>query len=231
MDKRVALITYVVSLALFAGLVAVPSLTEKRDIPAEVPSPPPLTATDLVIVRGGGRLCMTEAAISKETRLMRFKVGTYGKPGPALGVTLKAAGYSSSASVPAGFADNALLEVAVAAPPSGRLGTICIRNDGRRKIAFYAASDRARSRVKPFVDGKLQTATPTLIFAEAHKVSIAHRAGVIAGRIAVFRGVLDHAWIVWLLVVVMLAGVPALVAVALGAAEREPQLRSDSSAE
>jgi hypothetical protein len=229
MRKPVALTLYAIALALFAALVLVPFLTEKRDIPAEEPSPPPLTSTDRVIVPGGGRLCMTDLAISKESRRLSFKVGTYSRPGPALAVKVKASGYSSAAEVPAGFADNSVLDVPIAAPPSGRLATVCIRNRGARKIAFYAASDQAHSRVKPFVDDKFQTATPTLSFAEAHKVSIAQRAGVIAGRIAVFRGFLDQAWIVWLLAVAMLVGVPLLVAAGLAASERQP--RSDSSAE
>lgn len=229
MRRPVAFVAYLIGLALFVGFVAVPFLTKTRDIPAEVPSPAPLTATDLVLVPGGSRLCMTDLAISKESRRVRFKVGTYGKPGPALAVSVKAAGYASQARVAAGWVDNSQLEVPVAAPSSGRLATVCIRNEGKHKIAFYAASDRARSRVKPFADGKLQTATPTLVFAEAHGESIADRAGVTAGRIAVFRGFLDHAWIVWLLAIAALVAVPLLVGVALAGAERQP--RSDSSAE
>jgi hypothetical protein len=51
---------------------------------------------------------------------------------------------------------------------------------------------------------------------------------VIAGRIAVFRGFLDHAWVVWLLALLALVAVPVLVAAGLAAALRD-QLRTVSS--
>jgi hypothetical protein len=104
---------------------------------------------------------------------------------------------------------------------------VCFRNRGTTKLAFYAASDRSRSRVRVVVDGKPVVATPTLAFAEAKPVSLAERAGVTAGRIAVFRGPLDHAWIVWAIALAMLVGVPVLVGLGLGASESQP--RSDSS--
>jgi hypothetical protein len=172
---------------------------------------------------------MADLAISAESRRMRFKVGTYGKPGPPLAVTLRAPGYTARSGVRSGFEDNSSLQVALPAPPGGRLATVCIRNDGQHRVAFYAAGDSARSRVHATVNGKREHATPTLSFAEARPVSIAQRAGVTAGRIAVFRGLLDHAWVVWLLAGLMLAGVPLLVAAGLAASAR--QLRNDSSAE
>jgi hypothetical protein len=207
----VALAFYVAGVALFAGFVAVPFLTKKRDIAAAVPSPPPLVAISLDELRPGKRLCMTDVAISAESEQMRFKVGTYHKPGPALAVTVRGAGYRADARVRAGYADNTTLAVAVPRPASSRLVTVCIRDAGRTKIAFYAAADRAGSRVNVFTDGKRVVATPELSFNEAKPVSVADRAGVIAGRIAVFRGLLDHGWIVWLLALLALVVAPVLL--------------------
>jgi hypothetical protein len=227
MAKATGLVVYALALVLFAAFVAVPFLGKKRDIPAAVPSPPPLVATDLVVLKPSDHVCMTGLAISKQSRQVRFRAGTYHKPGPALAVTVKAAGYSgTSASVAAGWEDNALLSVPIPALPSARLGTVCIRNQGKVKIALYAAADQAHSRVHVFVDGKQVYPTPTLVFAEAKPVSLADRAGVTAGRIAVFRGFLDHAWVVWVLAIAALVVVPMLVALALSSAQR----RSDSSA-
>ena len=224
----VALGAYVIALALFAGFVAVPFLTKKHDIPAEVPSPPPLYVTSLDVMQPHQRLCMTDVAISAESQEMRFRVGTYFKPGPPLAVTVRSPGYSAGVRVPAGYADNATLAVPVPRPPSSRLVTVCIRNDGRRKIALYAAEDRAQSRVNVFRDGERLPATPSLSFNEHQAHSIAQRAGVTAGRIAVFRGLLDHTWIVWLLVFLTLIVVPVLIAAGLMAAMRD-QLRTVSS--
>lgn len=224
---RRALMAYALGLALFAGFVAIPFLTKKRDIPAEVPSPPPLTAVDLVDVGAGARVCMKDVGVSAESRRMRVVVGTYGRPGPRLRVSIG----GRLAAVPAGFKDNSTLAVPIPPPGRGAIATVCIRNLGASKIALYAAADRSRSRVRTFVNGREVAATPTLSFAEAEPVSIAGRAGVIAGRIAVFRGFLDHAWVVWLLAVAMLAAVPLLVAIAQWRSEEVAQRRSGSSAE
>jgi hypothetical protein len=80
---------------------------------------------------------------------------------------------------------------------------------------LYAAADRAVSRVQVSLDGRPLTATPQLSFNEARTVSITARAGVTAGRIAVFRGFLDHGWIVWLLAFLALVAAPVLVAAGL----------------
>jgi hypothetical protein len=225
----IALGVYLAALAVFLGFAAVPFVDKKRDIPAEVPSPPALRTTDLVVLRPNQNLCMTDVALSAQARQMRFDVGTFFRPGPALRVTVRAPGYSARAAVRGGYADNTTVTVPVPPPRSSRLATVCVRNSGRRRFALYAASDSARSRVQPFVDGKPQPATPALRFDEAHPVSFADRAGVTAGRIAVFRGFLDHSWIVWALVVLLVVGVPILMLGALVVGG--PQLRSDSSAE
>jgi hypothetical protein len=225
-----ALLVYVGGLALLTGFVAVPFLTKKRDILAAVPSPPPLVATSLDVVRAGGHICMTGIAISAETGQMRFRVGTYHRSGPGLAVSVRSPGYGAATKVRPGYADNATVSVPLPRPPSSRLVTVCIRNEGPGRIAFYAAEDRALSRAAVFIDGTRIRATPELSFAEAKPVSIGERTGVIAGRIAAFRGFLDHAWIVWLLAFCALVAVPALIALGL-AAVREGQPRSVSSGE
>jgi hypothetical protein len=224
----VALGLYLAGAVLFAAFVAVPFLTKKRDIPAAVPSPPPLVATSVDDLRAGQTLCMSDIAISAESAQMRFKVGTYRRPGPPLAVTVTGSGYRAAANVAAGYADNATLAVAVPRPPGSRLVKVCIRNRGRHKVGFYAAADRAESHASVVVAGKRVVATPTLIFYERKPSSVASQAGVIAGRIAVFRGFLDHAWVVWLLALLALVAVPLLVAAGLAAALRD-QLRTVSS--
>ena len=224
----VALGLYFAGVVLFAAFVAVPFLTKKRDIPAAVPSPPPLVATSVDDLGPGQTLCMSDIAISAESRQMRFKVGTYERPGPPLAVTVTGSGYRAAANVPPRYADNTTLAVAIPRPPGSRLVTVCIRNRGRHKIGFYAAADRAESRARVSVAGKRVVATPTLTFNPRERSTVAGQAGVIAGRIAVFRGFLDHAWVVWLLALLALVAVPVLVAAGLAAVLRD-QLRTVSS--
>jgi hypothetical protein len=215
----IAVGVYVGALVVLALAVGLPFVQKKRDTPAEVPSPPALVATSLDVIRPGGRLCMRDVAISAQAEQMRVTVGTYFRPGPALGVSVRAPGYESRARVPGGYKDNSTVIVPLARPPSSRLVTVCIRNAGPRKLALYAAADRAQSRVVVTIDRRRVTPTPTLSFNEARPVSIGARAGVTAGRIAVFRGFLDHSWIVWLLALLALIAAPLLIALGLARSE------------
>jgi hypothetical protein len=217
----VALAVYVAGLALFTGFVAVPFVTNKRDIPAAVPSPVPLLETSLDVLRPGQRMCMSDIAMSAESDQVRLRAGTYGLPGPPLAVSVRGQDYHAEGAVGAGYADNAAVSANVPAPPSGRLVTVCVRNSGAHKVAFYAAADRAESHAAVFVAGKRVVPTPTLSFNERSAVSVANRAGVIAGRIAVFRGFLDHAWVVWLLAAAALLVVPVLAGLGMAAAMRD----------
>jgi hypothetical protein len=172
---------------------------------------------------------MTDLVVSAEARGMRFSVGTYRRPGPPLATTIRAGDYSAGGKVPGGYPDNSAVQVPLPAPPSGRPAQVCVRNLGKHKLALYgAALDPARSRVRTLLDGSFQNFTPTFMFVDG-RPSIAGNAGVTAGRIAVFRGFLDHAWVVWLLAFAMLVGVPLLAA--LGLALSADQRRSDSSSE
>jgi hypothetical protein len=219
--RKAALATYVLLLVLFAALIARPYLRTQHDTPAEVPSPTPLVATSLDVMQPGQRLCMTDVAISRQSRQVRFRAGSYGKPGPPLRVTVRAPGYTSAAAVRGGWEDNVVQALPLRAPPRDQLVTVCIRNTGHRKIALYAADDSAHSRVNVFLDGQRIGPTPELSFWEGRARSIAQNADVTAQRIATFRGIFDHTWIVWTLAVLFALGLPVLVGVGLWAALRD----------
>jgi hypothetical protein len=153
---------------------------------------------------------------------VRFRVGSYAKPGPPLLVTVKAPGYASTVRVKAGWEDNIEHQLPLRRPAHDQLATLCIRNAGRRKIALYAAADNAQSRVAVFLDHKRIGPTPQLSFFEGRTRSIAQNAGVTAQRMATFRGIFGHEWIVWALAVLFALGTPILVGAALWGATRAP---------
>jgi hypothetical protein len=213
--RSAALAAYVAVLAAFTLFIGKPFLEKQREFPAEVPSPYPLAVQSLDVVRGGGRLCMTDVAISRQTEQMRFQIGTYGRPGPPLQVSVRAPGYRAAVRVGAGWADNLVHHVPLPRPAGDQLVTVCIQNGGRRKIAVYAAGDNARSRVGVFIDGQRVFDTPQLAFYERGHASIAQRASLTADRLATFRGLFGHEWIVWVLAFLFAAGMPVLLGAAL----------------
>ena len=213
--RSAALIAFVAGLIAVLAFEAVPWLGRERDFPAEIPNPPALQVVSLDIVKGGQTICVKEIAAETHSRQVRFTVGTYMKPGPALELRVTAPGYRTVARQPAGYADNATLQLPIAAPRRAMLVTVCIENQGQRKIALYAADDRARSRAAVTIDGARVSATPTLGFWEGKNVSIADRAGLTVERMSTFRGFLGHAWLLWTLLVLFCAGMPVALGVAL----------------
>src|SRR3954447_6043885 len=213
--RRAALIAFVAGLAVAVVFEVVPWLDRERDFPAEIPNPPALTVLSLDVVPGGRTLCMRDIAADPHGREARFRVGTSHKPGPPLELTITAPGYRTSARQTAGFADNATLGLPIAAPPRQTLVTACITNQGKRKIAIYAANDRARSRAAVTIAGKRVTPTPQFGFWERKPTTIADRAGVTVDRMATFRGFFGHTWILWTLLALFCVGMSVGLAVVL----------------
>lgn len=213
--RRVALIAFAAGVGVFLVLVGVPYLTDKRDFPASITSPPPVVTVTLDVLRPGSTICMGELAADTHSQVARVKVGTFGKPGVPLALTVTGPGYRSTARVPGAYQDNSVVAFPVRPPARDSLVDACVRNEGARKIALYAAADRARSRAAVTQGSKPVGATPAFGFWEAHRRSIAERMPLIAARMAVFRGVLGHAWIMWFLLVLAIVAIPAGIGLAL----------------
>jgi hypothetical protein len=220
--RKAALAAYLIVLAFFAFVIALPYLTKQHDTPASVPSPPGLHSTAIDGVPGRGVMCMEGATLTKQSEQMRMRAGSYGRPGPPLLITMHGPSYSATYRVKAGWRDNSQIIVPVRRPAHDKLVTICIHNGGRKDIAFYSAADTAQSRLVVLVNKQRVSATPELAFYTGHTRSIAQNAGLTAGRIAIFRGVLGHTWIIWILAILFIAAVPVMLGVALWTAPREP---------
>jgi hypothetical protein len=203
---------FVVGLAVLVAFGVAPFLSEQRDMPAAITSPPALENVSLVLVPPRGRVCMGGLTADPRGRQLRFKAGTYGRPGPPLALTIAGPGYRATTAIPAGWADNSTLAAPIPAPPHDELVTACIRNGGDVKVALYAAADRARSRAVVTLDGRRTAATPQFGFWEPKRVSIAARLGTIVDRIATFRGPFSTPALIWLVLLLFALGVPAALA-------------------
>jgi hypothetical protein len=205
--RRAAVLTYVVALAVFA-LFAVPFLTHKRDQPAAVPNPPPLTRIALDQVGPRASICISGIAMEQRSQVARFQVGTFGKPGPPLALVVTGSRYRATAHERGGYADNTIHAVPIRPPSRAQLVRACIRNLGDKMIELYAADDNARSRARVTVGGEGVTATPTLAFYESSRRSIADRLPLTVERMSTFRGPLGHEWLIWLLLAAFVIGLP-----------------------
>jgi hypothetical protein len=208
MSRWVAL-TALVACALAAALF-VRFLTEDRELVAATPSPRPLFEVSLVQVPSGEELCISDVTIPDDARQLRVQVGTFGRPGPELAVTLQGPGYSERLTVPAGYPDSALITAAMDPPASARLGEVCVAHRGSDRIALVGSTeDRTQSRPKGTVGGREVTGDTYLAFYEGGSASALDRVGEIVDRMSAFRPSVVGPRLLWPLLALVVIGVPA----------------------
>jgi hypothetical protein len=200
-----ALATCVLAAALFSRF-----LTEDRELVSAVPSPRPMIQVDLIDVPPGEKLCITGVTIPQDARQLRVQVGTFGRPGPELDVTLRGPGYRERLTVPAGYPDSALIAAAMDPPPAPRLGEVCLGHRGPARIALVGAEEeRTLSRPAGRVGEKPVDADTYLAFYSGESASALNRAGQIVERMSAFRPAVVGPWLLWPLLALVVVGVPA----------------------
>ncbi|TML98496.1 MAG: hypothetical protein E6G10_22710 [Actinobacteria bacterium] len=219
MDRRAVLSALVVLVA-GSAVWLVPGLVRARDTPASVSSPRPLTGIGLIEVPPGSAACFGDVAIESRSEQARFQVFTYKRRAQPLRLEIRARGYRFTAPVPASYADGETVRVPVRPPAAPLAARVCIRNAGERHVAFTGSEDRTRSRSTTTVDGRRVNDTLTFAFYERQRVSLLRRLPVTLERLTRFRPGVAR-WMLWILLALVVAGVPAAVLWALGRALRE----------
>jgi hypothetical protein len=184
-------------------------LLADRDLVASTPSPRPVFKISLIDVPPGEPLCITGVTIPAAARQIRFQVGTFGRPGPALDVELTAPGYRGRVLVAGGYADSALVVEPMPHPRTDALGRVCVRHDGADKIALVGSSEeRTRSRPVDTVSGQPVDPDAYLAFHEGRSGSALGRTGAIVDRMSAFRPGIVGPWLLWPLLLLTALGVP-----------------------
>ena len=222
--RRAALATLLLGLALVAAVLVVPYLAQERRVPASIPQPPPLFGAELVEVQPGASACLKGVTLGERAGVAELKVATFGRTAVPFTLTLSAPGYEAVARQPPTYADNAAVALRVAAPPRTLRGAACVRNQGTRRMALYASGDRTRRAAVATVDGRRERFAFQLALYERGGATLAARAPQIAERMATFRPV--PPWVAGLLAVLVLAGVPVALVLAVGGAARDDEPRA-----
>ena len=208
MSKWVALPALV--MCALAAALFVRYLTEDRELVSAVPSPRPVFQIDLIEVPPGEPLCISGVTIPADARQLRVQVGTFGRPGAELNVTLRAPGYGERLTVPAGYADSALIAAAMDPPDAARLGEVCLEHRGSAPIALVGAEEeRTLSRPEGRVGEQRVDADTYLAFYAGGSASALGRAGEIVERMSAFRPAVVGPWLLWPLLALVVVGVPA----------------------
>jgi hypothetical protein len=167
-----------------------------------------------VIVPAGARACQAEPSVPGGTGALRLLIGTYGRPGPPLAVSVTRAGRTvTEGRLRGGWREGHQL-VAVRPVRGDQLDArLCLRNRGRVKIALGGRiSDAA---VAARVGGAVQPGQFRVEYDTARPESWWAFAGHLPARVATVRGAFPHGatFAVWILLLVGVAGAVVLVIV------------------
>ena len=181
-----------------------------RDLVAATPSPRPMFVVTFIDLLPGRELCIAGVTIPEDARQVRFQVRTFGDSGPPLVVTFKGRGYTHTTHVPGGYADETTLTPPLTPPRTDVIGEVCVDNRGERTIALVGTTEeRTRSRPVGAVNGRAVDPDAYLAFYENRSASALSQTPAIVDRMGAFRPAIIGPWLLWPLLFLVVAGVPA----------------------
>jgi hypothetical protein len=135
---------------------------------------------------GHGTVCQGGEIVPEDAGALRLRIGTFGRPGPPLGVTLRAEGERPVvATVPRGWREGDLDIQLPRAGPELAGATLCVRNGGGRRIVIAGAAQRPASAAK--VRGNPEPGRMGVTYLEAEPRSWWAFTGEIGPRLATAR--------------------------------------------
>jgi hypothetical protein len=144
-------------------------------------------------------------------------LGTYGRPGPAVELSVQTSDRRTIARgrIAGGYGDNSRPPIELGRVTDRGPLRVCLRNAGRGPVGVYGAADAAARASTAMLDGQPIRADLDLVFERDHARSVASLVPAILSRASLFRASWLGSWAYVLLGLVVLLGVPALLAIAL----------------
>jgi len=220
---RAALLGGLAMLAVTAVL-AVAWAVRDRDQAASVPSPPPLFTLAFDDLARGRQACTGPFVIDQRAGQVRIKVvGRRGATPPLALLLTGSGGYQATGAIPGGLAAAGEVRARFAPPKGAVVANACVTNRGHRTVGLLASGEtRSDSRSVTRI-GSRKVPDMILEIYEARPVSALKRARVTAQRLSTFRPGIVSPWLVGVLAVLFVVGVPlaAVVAIVRAAAHDE----------
>jgi hypothetical protein len=190
----------------------IPYLTREREDVSGVPVPPPFFAQEKVGLEPGSEACLSDVAFETDAEIVELTALASRRPSPPLTVVAEAPGYLETARIEGGYAPPSVLRASVDPPKRSVIGTLCIRNRGKRRVAVLGTTDArtvvARSTTQ--IDGVEVVPDITVRFLSTEGGSLRERAGEIVDRAAAFKpGLFGMPVFVWLILLLVAVGLPA----------------------
>lgn len=222
--RRRALLGFAAALALglaallYAGLTRESHLVQTLGVAAVYPVAP---------IKQGQQACQNDIGLGAPLERVQFNVGTFGKPGPPLDVTVRTrsgARLGRIGRVAGGWRDDgSAQEVSVGRVSQDQIVSVCIRNRGR--VRAYVYGDTFSGSIRDAVVGVRPTVTPSYATVEGFRVkddlsmnfvssearSLLARVPDMFQRASRFRPRFVGAWTYWILLIGGLLLAPLLL--------------------
>jgi len=212
---------------LFGALVWFrPYLTQKQASVSAVPAPSALTALTQFDLPPGQQACMASVTVEPNSLAAQFelypaKAGPQG--GPPVELVLSASGYRSVSQLAGGY-PGGLATVPTTPPRHSLLATACFVDRGDTAVLLNGSAEaRTISRSTTTVAGSSVFGDIALTLLDTHPSSLLEQAGTIFGHASNLTDHLIPVWLIWILAVLVLCGVPLGVLAAFYTALREDE--------
>lgn len=216
---RGALIVFAVVFAAgVVGLLATGALDERRLAFTLGVQPTQVAA----VVEPQQTACQGPIDVPAGAGSVRFPVGTFARPGPALEVQVRTAtGVAGRATVAPGYGDNTTVAASAGGIEAGRRVALCVHNSGRRKVALYGGAPQAARTSFAVVDGRPAGSDLTLVFERSHERSMLSALPDALERATLFHPSWVGRGLLWALAGLLLVALPGALMLALRAALRD----------
>ena len=194
MPLRVVLIGGVA--LILAGLVYVLSQSGYEHTGTDAIKP----ETFVAVVPAGARICQGPGLVGAKTGRVATVIGSYGKPGPPLGLVMRRPGGAvvATGGLRAGWREGPV-GIPLARPlKADAAPVLCFVNRGRSRLAFAGVNSPVNGSTTT-VDGKRVGATLSLTYTEGAKRSGWSRLGDLASRVGDAHGA--GSWMFWAAIV------------------------------
>ena len=136
-----------------------PRLTRAGEVVNNTPVRSDFAAVQPIVLEPGARACLGDVTFDPAVRSaqLTFAPSVTGSAPTRLTLEASAPDYRASATVEIAHGQGGRLDIPFAPPRRGAIGTLCIRNGGRRTTALAGTADsRALTRSTIVVDGERQ---------------------------------------------------------------------------
>jgi hypothetical protein len=221
MGKRLPPIATALVIAVGALVWFVPYATRSHQPVSSTGASPPFSNVTPVALPAGSVACMRNVTIDTNARLAQFVLIPGPEPSPPLRVSTDGPdGYHGRAvRIPGGHRTPTSQTAPIQPPTRAVIGQVCVRNVGRATVSLVGTTEKRTSgREQTVIDGRRVEPDVALELLQARTTTLLDETPEILRHMATFKGSFVSTGLLWLMLALVVVGIPALVIAAVTSA-------------